>query len=129
MRGKHGKDKFNGVRQLHRNNGIVRQSRFDEMGRQGGDRAIGFREAQAFGGLARNTRLVERSEQGRCVGLPCQNPAKQSVEGWRYVGLDHRITSLAAPNFATRFPGDIPSRRSLPVVVSYSSARSIVLER
>ena len=93
MRGQHGQHEFDGIRQLNRDHGIGRQARFDEMRRQRRDRAIGLREGQAFWRLAGDARLVERIEQRQRIRLPRQDPAKQSVERRRCVGLDHGITS------------------------------------
>ena len=69
MRRKHRQHEFDGVRQLNRDDGIVRQSGFDEMRRQRRDRPVGLREGQASGRLAGDALLVERIEQRQCIRL------------------------------------------------------------
>ncbi len=128
MRCQHRQHEFDGVGQLNRDNGVVRQPGFDEMRRQRRDRSIGFGEGQAFWRLAGDALLVERIEQRQRVRLSRQDPSKQSVERRRCVGLNHGITSVG-PAFATRFPGDTRSRRWPQAVLSDSSARSIALPR
>src|ERR1700730_1270250 len=134
VRGEHRQHELDGVRQLNRDDGIGRQPRLDEMSRQRGDCAVGLRKRQAFWRLAGDALLVVRIEQRQRIRLPCKDASKQSVERWRWTGLNPGITSLAGswveePAFATRFPGDTPSARWLPVVLSDSSARSIARRR
>src|ERR1700716_948347 len=99
------------------------------MSRERGDCAISLRECQALWRLTGDALLVERIEQRQRIRLPCQDPSKQSVERWRGVGLDHGVTLVVDPAFATKFPGDTPSRRWLPAVLSDSSVRSIARRR
>src|SRR5665811_2609517 len=99
------------------------------MRRQRRDRSIGLGEGQAFWRLARDPRLVQRIEKGHRIRLSRQDPSEQSVERRRYVGLDHGITSVEGPAFATRFPEDSPSTRWPPAILSDSSVQSIALRR
>ena len=139
MRRQHRQHEFDGVRQLNRDHRIGRQAGFDEMRRQRRDRPLGLRECQALRRLPGDAQLVGGIEQRRRIRLPRQVAPKQSVERRRCVGLAHGITSVARcsvagysverPAFATRFPGDTPSRRWPWAVLSDSSARSIAPER
>ena len=113
VRRKDRQHEFDGVGQLNRDNGIGRQSGFDEMPRQRGDGPVGLREGQAFWRLARDARLVERIEQRQRIRLPCQYPSKQSVERRRYVGLDHGIT-LRHGSFGLRVRSLPPGLREIP---------------
>ncbi len=74
--GKHRQHEFDGVRQLDSDNGIGRQTGFDEVSRQRRDGLIGLREGQPFWRRARDALLVERIEQRQRVRLPRQDPAK-----------------------------------------------------
>ena len=80
VRGKHRQHELDGVRQLNRDNGISRQTGFDEMSRQRRDRPIGFCEGQAFWAVARDTLLVGRVEQRQRIRLSRQDPPEQSIE-------------------------------------------------
>ena len=80
VRGKHRQHELDGVRQLNRDNGISRQSGFDEMSRQRRDRPIGFCEGQAFWAVTRDTLLVARVEQRQRIRLSRQDPPEQSIE-------------------------------------------------
>ena len=91
MGGQHRQHELDGVGQLNRDHGIGRQAGFDEMRRQRRDGAVGLREGQALWRLAGDARLVEGIEQRQRVRLPRQDPAKQSVERRRCVGLDHGV--------------------------------------
>jgi hypothetical protein len=94
MRGKHRQHEFDGVRQLHRDDGIGGQAGFDEMRRQCGDRPLGLRKGQALRWLAGDAQLVGGIDQRRRIRLPRQVSSKQSVERRRCVGLAHGITSV-----------------------------------
>ena len=59
VRRQHGQHEFDRIRKLDRDNGIIRQTRFYEVGRERRDRAIGFREGQTFRRLARDTGFVD----------------------------------------------------------------------
>ena len=79
------------------------------LGREGRDRSIGFREGQTFRRLASHARFIERIDERQRVRFAGQYPSKQYVEGRRYAGVDHGVTSVVAPAWPTRSPGDTPS--------------------
>ena len=133
--GQHRQREFDGVRQLHRDHGIGRQSGFDEMRRQRGDGPIGLREGQALRRLAGDARLVEGSTSASASGCRARIRRNNVSSVGEAVGLGHGVTSVAdslagcASASATRFPADSPSTRWLQAVLSDSIARSIALGR
>src|SRR4051812_27049963 len=129
IRSQHRKNELDRVGELNSDNGIVRQSGFDEMRRQRRDRAIGFGVGQAFWRLAGDALFVDGIEQRQRIRSSGEGSSKQYIERRRYVGRNHGITSLLGPAFATRFPADSRSTRWLPAVLSDSSAQSIALAR
>ena len=129
MRGKHGQHKLDRIRQLNRNDGIIRQARFDKVRRERGDRAISFGEGQTLCRKTCDPLFVDGIKQRQRVRLSSQYSSKQHVERRRCGGLDHGITSGFGPAVATKFPGDSRSAQWHLAFLSHSTARSIALER
>ena len=92
-------------------------------------------EGQALRRLAGDARLVEGIDQRQRVRLARQDPLETGTSSvgdalvWITGSLRCRHFGCAVRPAATRFPGDTPSRRWPPAVLSDSSARSIAPER
>src|ERR1700676_3477466 len=138
IRCKHRQHELDGIRQLDSDHGIDRQAGFNEVSRQRRDGSIGLHESKPSWRRARDALLVEGIEQRQCVRLPRQDPAKQSIKRWRYVGLDHGISWafelslfwiiwVGVQTFATMSPEGIRSKRWPWDILSDSSGRSIAL--